>query len=187
HLHVGQRRIGKFTGEHRRTAHPHLAAGDAFARGEHRPRRQHGVTFHRAAIHHNRAQSDKGAVLQYTAVDHCHVPNQHVIADDRGKAIRALRFGAVAMNHGAVLDIAACADDNAVGVAAYHAIIPDAAVCADLDIANDPTTGRDKGAGMDAGGFAVKRCNGDVGVGHVCAFLERKDGPSTGSGRTDFL
>ncbi|KAG5729929.1 hypothetical protein E4T56_gene6494 [Termitomyces sp. T112] len=67
------------------------------------------------------------------------------------------------MDHAAVLNIAARADANRIGIAANHAIVPDADVRADFDITNDPATRCNKSTFMDAGPDALE--GGDENMG----------------------
>src|SRR3546814_8539816 len=98
-------------------------------------------------------------------MDHRHMADQHILADDRrpafGWAAVYMVAGAVAMDHRAVLDIGARADMDEVHVGADHAIIPDADVGADLHVADDPAAGGDDGAGVDFWGLAVEGNDGD--------------------------
>ena len=67
----------------------------------------------------------------------------HVIADQRRLVV------GVDMDDGAVLNVAARADHDAVGVAAQHATIPDAGMRADPYVADQHRGRRDPGGGMD--------------------------------------
>src|SRR3546814_9141996 len=89
-------------------------------------------------------------------MQHGHVADQNVFANDSGKAPRAVLV-AIAMDDGAVLDIGASADADMIHIRADDAIIPDARIRADLHIANNLATGGDKGARMDFRALAAKR------------------------------
>src|SRR3546814_16959045 len=91
------------------TAAPKLTVKDALTRRQHSAGGQHGVTLYYAAIHDDRSQSDERAVLQRATMQHGHVADQHVFANDSGKAPRAVLV-AIDMDDGAVMAIGACAD-----------------------------------------------------------------------------
>ena len=67
------------------------------------------------------------------------------------------------MDDAAVLDIGAGTDNYAVYLGADNAIVPDARLGADGNIANDPATRRDKGAVVDLRRLAVDRNDADIG------------------------
>src|SRR5690606_16057813 len=49
-----------------------------------------------------------------------------------------------------VLHVAACADDDPVEIAPQHAVVPNASLRADLDVSDQPRTGRNEGSFVDA-------------------------------------
>src|SRR3546814_4443377 len=97
------------------TAAPKLTVKDALTRRQHSAGGQHGVTLYYAAIHDDRSQSDERAVLQRATMQHGHVADQNVFANDSGKAPRAVLV-AIAMDDGAVLDIGASADADMIHI-----------------------------------------------------------------------
>ena len=106
-------------------------------------------------------------------MNHRHMADQHILANDRREALGPLGLGAVNMHHRAILDIAARADDDAVDIGAQHAVIPDAGIRTDLYIANNAASRRDEGAGMDARGFAIHGNQADVISHGVHCFFNR--------------
>src|SRR3546814_14399669 len=121
---------------------------DALARRQHSAGGQHGVTLYYAAIHDDRSQSDERAVLQRATMQHGHVADQNVFANDSGKDPRAVLV-AIAMDDGAVLAIGASADADMIHIRADDAIIPDDRICADRHIHDNLATGGDKGDPRD--------------------------------------
>ena len=101
-------------------------------------------------------QSDERAIFQNAAVHHRQMADQHIIADQRRKTLGLAGARAVAMDDAAILHVGARADDDAVDVGTDHAIVPDARIRADLDIADDAASRRDEGAVMNARGLAVQ-------------------------------
>src|SRR3546814_20109069 len=87
-------------------------------------------------------------------MQHGHVAEQHVFANDSGKAPRAVLV-AIAMDDGAVLDLGARADADMNHIRADDAIIPDARIRADLHIAKNLSTGGDKRPSTDFRVFAA--------------------------------
>ncbi len=144
-----------------RTAGPELPAPDALARGHDGPGGDHRAAFHDRLVHHHRAHADEAAVFQGAGVQQRHVADGDVVADVGRHAAAGLPVVAlailVAVNHGAVLDIGARADADAVDVGADDAAVPDGALGADLDIADDHRAVRDKGAFVDLWADAPKR------------------------------
>ncbi len=67
------------------------------------------------------------------------------------------------VNGGAVLDIRAFADADAVDIAANDTTEPDAAIGADMHVANDRRTGRDEGFIRDGGEYTVRMIFAAVG------------------------
>ena len=124
---------------------------------QHRAGGEHGVALDLAAVHDDRAEADEGAVVEDAAVDHGHVADQHVFADERGEPLggpaRPLRID---VDHAAVLDVGARADPDRVDVAAQHAIVPDARLGPDFDVADQLRAGRDEGGGSMTGVLPAK-------------------------------
>src|SRR4051812_38763459 len=83
------------------------------------------------------------------------------MADRHVAAVRGPSAGSpfalvIDMDNGAVLDVGAGADLDAVAVAAQHAAIPDAGTGTDLDIADDDRGLGDEGIGRDLRGNAFE-------------------------------
>ena len=123
--------------------HPQLVPADPLARRQQRTGRQHAARLDDRAVQHGRTHADETAILDGAGVDDGRVPDGHVIAEDAGKG------HAVHMQDRAVLDIRPRADPDEIGVAAQHAVEPDARPCPDLDIAHDHRRRRHPGAGID--------------------------------------
>ena len=103
--------------------------------------------------------------------------DQHVFTDQCGIAVRRFAVGAVAVDDAAILNIAARADDDPADVGAQHAVIPDADIGADGDIADNPASRSDKGAVVNLRRFPIDRNDRDIGAcNHLCAFQINKCG-----------
>src|SRR5262249_21435401 len=104
------------------------------------------------AVHDAGLHTDEAAILERTGMQQRHVAHRHVGADGAGEA--ALAASAVLLlvdvDDRAVLDVGARADADSVAVAAQHAAEPDAALGADVDIADHHCRRRNEGAGGDA-------------------------------------
>src|SRR3546814_10948109 len=105
------------------------------------------TTLFRSANHDDRSQSDERAVLQRATMQHGHVADQHVFANDSGKAPRAVLV-AIAMDDGAALDFGASADTDMYHTRADTAIITDARIPSGLPIPKTSPTGGSKGTRM---------------------------------------
>src|SRR3546814_5369136 len=90
-------------------------------------------------------------------MDHRHMADQHLLADQRGMALGFARLGRIAVHDAAVLDVATRADADAVHIAPDHAVIPAARPRPDLDIADKARPGRNEGGGFDAWCLAAER------------------------------
>jgi len=84
-----------------------------------------------AIVKDSRAHADDTVVAHDTAVDGGIVADRDPIADGDGIEV------ALAMKHGAILDVGAGADANEVDVAAQDGVHPDRGALAEDDIAND--------------------------------------------------
>ncbi len=140
----------------RRAADPDLARRDMLARAEQRAGREHGAFADAAIVHRHRAHADEGAVLQRRAVDHRHVADHAVLADDRRATFR-VGPRPFHMKDAAILHVGARADDDPVDVAAQHAVVPHARVGPDGHVADDPRAGGDEGGFVDLRHLALER------------------------------
>jgi hypothetical protein len=137
-------------------AGPELAGGYSPAWREQGAGGEHGPAFDLAAVHDDGAEADESAVVEDATMDHRHMADQNVLADDRRQAL-ASRPRRIDVDDSAVLKVGAGADADPVDVAAKHAIVPDARLRADLDVADQPGAGRDEGGGIDQRRVAAER------------------------------
>ena len=79
--------------------------------------------------------------------------HRHIVADDR-----RLRAG-VDVDDGAILDVAALADADEIGIAAQHAVKPHTRLRTDLDLADHRRRGRNEGIGGHARAMPFKGIN----------------------------
>ena len=98
-------------------------------------------------VHDHGLHADESAVFHGAAVEGDAVADGDVVADDERRAGVFGVFLVGDMQHGEVLDVAPVADADEVHVAACHDVIPDAALRADLHVADDNGGFGDKGAG----------------------------------------
>ena len=96
------------------------------------------------AVQQNRAHADEALILDRAAVDDRAVPDRHVVADRR--RVRAVHD----VHDRAVLDVRPPADADSVHVASDDGAHPDAALLADLDVANHLCAGVDESRRMNA-------------------------------------
>ena len=96
--------------------------------------------------------------------------DQHIVADD-GRAFGLGGLWAIAMDDAAILDIGARTNHDPADIGTQHAIIPDARLRPDGDIADDPASGRDERAFVDLWCLAMNGDDRDVRtVGHLIIF-----------------
>src|SRR5690606_28900347 len=95
------------------------------------PGAQHAAALDHTAVHDRRAHSDERLVFQTAAVNETHMPDEHVITDERLEALGGH------VHDGPVLQIGAGTHADHVHVATYDAVEPDARPLADPDVAND--------------------------------------------------
>jgi len=129
--------FGQRTGLLYRAANVEIAAFQRLARRHQAAGADNHFILDHRAVHHDRAHTDQDAIAQSAAVQGDLVADGDFVADGQRKAIRVVRPGVGDVQHAAVLDARACADADAVHVAADHRQRPDRAVGADLDIADD--------------------------------------------------
>src|SRR5690606_19050157 len=104
----------------RRAAGPDFARRNVLAGAEQGARGQHRAFADPAIVHRHRAHADEGAILQRAAVDHRHVPDHAILADD-GRAAIGIGARALDMEDAPVLHVRPCAHLDAMDVAAQHA------------------------------------------------------------------
>src|SRR6202000_3433625 len=96
-------------------------------------------TLHHRIIHDAGGHADHGVVLDRAGMDHRHMADHHPAAD----------FGPLPlardMNDRAVLNVRPLAHTDVIGVAAQHAIEPDAGAGADSDVTDDHRIVGDEG------------------------------------------
>ena len=95
-------------------------------------------------MEHHGAVADHGAVLDLASLEMDDVPDDAVIADDRG-------VGRGGVQDGVVLDAGSSADGDVPVVAAQHGTRPDRRLGADTHITNDHRVRMDVGARIDRG------------------------------------
>jgi len=95
-------------------------------------------------MEHHGAVADHGAVLDLASLEMDDVPDDAVIADDRG-------VGRGGVQDGVVLDAGSSADRDVPVVAAQHGTRPDRRLSADTHIADDHRVRMDVGARIDRG------------------------------------
>jgi len=95
-------------------------------------------------MEHHGAVADHGAVLDLASLEMDDVPDDAVIADDRG-------IGRGGVQDGVVLDAGSSADRDVPVVAAQHGTRPDRRLSADTHIADDHRVRMDVGARIDRG------------------------------------
>ena len=66
------------------------------------------------------------------------------------------------MYHAAILDICAGANDNAIDLGTNHAIVPDARLRTDDDVADNASAGRNESAVINFGRLAIYGNDADV-------------------------
>ena len=81
------------------------------------------------------AHADQAVVPDDRAVDDGVVAHRNVVADDRLR--RVLRLVVDGVEHYAVLDVRAVADDDPVHIAAQYGVVPDRTVAADGHVAQN--------------------------------------------------
>ncbi len=128
-----------------RAAHVQVATDQAFAGRHQAAGADDHFVLDDGAVHDGAAHADQNAVAQGAAVQHHFVADGHFVADDQREAVRVERAGMGDVQHAAILHAGACADTNAVHVAAHHGQRPDRAVFANLHIAQHYRRTVDKG------------------------------------------
>ena len=112
------------------TPERHRAAGHLHAAGHQRARADERAGADDRAVQHDRAGPDQRAVLDRAAFEVREVTDRAVVADDGLELARAVQ-------HRAVLDRRARADDDAALVATQHRLRPDRRPRPDDDVADD--------------------------------------------------
>src|SRR3546814_15975022 len=84
-------------------------------------------------------------------MDHRHMADQHLLADQRGMALGFARLGRIAVHAAAVLDVATLADAIAVHIAPDNACMPDARPRPALDIDAKPRPGTNDRGWLERG------------------------------------
>ena len=100
-------------------------------------------------VEQERGHADQAAILHRTPVQHDHVPDDHVIAEECGEAVLG------DMDDAAVLEIRAIADTDGVDVPPYDRVEPEAGLLAQHDIPDDDGRFRHEGRGGNDGADAV--------------------------------
>src|SRR5665213_3970841 len=122
------------------------------------------------SVQQDRAHADQALILDRAAVDDRRVANRDVVADRR--LVRPLHD----VHDAAVLYVRAAADTDPVHVAADHHTHPDAALFADLDVADH------LGAVVDVGGRVDARQHAAVRAEHYVNYSRRwTGGPARGA------
>src|SRR5690606_39230263 len=134
--------------ELRRPADPDLARRDRLARAQQRSGGKHRAFADPRIVHRHRAHADEGAVFKPRPVDHRHVSDHAVLADDRRTAL-GVWPRPLAVEDAAVLHVRARADADPVDVTPEYAIVPHARLGPDRHVADDPRTGGDEGCLVD--------------------------------------
>lgn len=145
----------EWPGEAGGAAGPEFGLADALAGRQQGACGEHAIGFDDAGVHDDAAQPDEAVGFEHAAVNEGHVADEDIVVD----------FGAVAlagyMDDAAILNVGAGANDDALDIAAQHAIILDRAFGTEDDIADD------LGAGGDPGGFVdLGAGTGEGVVGH---------------------
>src|SRR5690606_29985404 len=148
--------------ELRRTPDPDLARVLRLARAQQFLGRLHLTLADPRIVHRHRAHADEGAVFKRGSVDHRHVSDHAVLADDRRAAL-GVGPRTLDVEDAAVLHIRARADLDAVDVTPEHAIVPHARLGPERHVDNDPRTGGDEGGLVDLRDLALERKDGRPG------------------------
>ncbi len=128
-----------------RAAHVQVATDQAFAGRHQAAGADDHFVLDDGAVHDGAAHADQDAVAQGAAVQHHFVADGYFVADDQRETVRVERAGVGDVQHAAILHAGACADADAVHVAAHHGQRPDRAVFANLHIAQHYRRTVDKG------------------------------------------
>src|SRR3546814_6953312 len=80
---------------------PQLARWNFLVLGEQRTRGEHRVAADPASVHYRRLEADERTGRERAAMDHCHMADQHILADDRREPLGPVRHRAVAMDNAA--------------------------------------------------------------------------------------
>ncbi len=128
-----------------RAAHVQVTTDQAFARRYQAAGTDDYFVLDDGAIHDGAAHADQDAVAQGAAMQHHFVADGHLVTDDQRETVRVERAGVGDVQHAGVLHAGACADADAVHVAAYHCHRPDRAVFTDLHVAQHHCRAVDEG------------------------------------------
>ena len=130
--------------------------------GDDRPGSHQSAGPHADAIENDGADADQAAIAEGRAVDHSPVADGHIAANQHW-------ITWIAMQHGAVLNIAAFANADAGEVPAGHGGGPEAGACFQLNISNHHSAWRHPGGVAEVGLRPGGRAHG-AGVVRVIIF-----------------
>ncbi len=128
--HVRAFLVGGFAADFSGQPHDDMAVGDFEARRDDGAGGDQAALADDGAPEHGGAHADEGIVTNRTTVNNRAVADDDAIADD-------VWFTRIAVDHRAILDIAAGADADAGDVAANHRGVPHADVITEMDVAGD--------------------------------------------------
>ncbi len=160
--------VGQRPGLFYRAAHIQEAALQALAGRYQAAGTDDHLVLDDGAVHDGAAHAHQDPVAQGTAMQHHLVTDGHFIADDQREAIRVERAGMGDVQHAAVLHAGACADADAVHVAAYYSQWPDRAVFANLHVAQHHRRAVDEGPWCNFRSVLLEASNGHDRVSHLC-------------------
>ena len=138
---------------------PQLAGGNHRAWGHERAGRHHRTLLDHGAVHHGRAHTHEGIVLDRARVEDGVVAHGDAIAN-RGWRGDTPDVCLCDVDDGVVLDVGHGPDGDAVGVAAEDRAVPYGRLLADGDVADDGGGGGDESRGGERGDLVVDASHG---------------------------
>lgn len=151
-----------------RAAHVQVATDQAFAGRHQAAGADDDFVFDNGAIHDGATHADQDAVAQGAAMQHDLVADGHLVTDDQRKTVGVEGACVGDVQHAAVLHAGACANADAVHVAADHRQRPDRAVFTDFHITQDHRRTVDKSPESHFRSVLLEAADGHDSVSHLC-------------------
>lgn len=139
-----------------RDANRQAAGGDVGAWRDNGPSADHSLGADAGAVEHGGVHPHQGAVLDRAAMKDGGMADSDIGPDLGGEA-------GVGVDNGVILDVAAWADEDAVGIPTQHGAVPNARLGSDFDMTDDDGSGGEEGGWVDEFGVGADDVHGNEG------------------------
>ncbi len=150
-----------------RAAHVQVAPDQALAWRHQATGTDDHFVFDDGTVHDGATHADQDAVAQGAAMQHHLVADCHFVANDQREAVGVERAGVGDVQHAAVLHAGACANADAVHVAAHHGQWPDRTVLTDFHVTQHHCRTVDECPGPHFRSVLLEAANGHDSVSHL--------------------